>query len=568
MIANYLGRLTFRQKLQLSFAGMMLLIAINAVVANLIMLSVSQQMEYCSRIERVIRIVNQVNIAVNHFSRTHSREHANQVYALLETIHAWLKDRGRIEFELSRTGLNSQLDLFRVKFQQFVIQRDQMAALENSSITLGRNLVNTLATMRTNHIGLSNSNELTNIISQVLNIQWQGQEFALTNTLPAAARLRTITEQLMTDAEHAHNMPRTDNSEHRAFFRMMRDARDYVTMFERFIQQSIQTLQTEKELLTLSDEVYQMSVTLENQSRQHIRQRIFNANLMMIVMFGLSLVAAQKLKNFLFVQITTPISRLVGVTKHIASGARSVRAVIDVKDEIGELADSINQMTDSLQQSEDALWHANQTLEQRIRERTEELMESNRQLAALTRTDGLTNIANRRYFDEVLHREHARHIRSGAPLSLILLDVDYFKFYNDHYGHARGDECLRQVAQLLTQSVTRTADFVARYGGEEFVCILPDTPLSGAIIIAETIRQAIIAAAIPHQFSQAAHCVTVSLGVISAHCDSSVSAMLLLNSADRQLYRAKEKGRNCVASEAIELPVINRPTEWLISGTD
>ncbi|MBB1124770.1 diguanylate cyclase [Thiospirillum jenense] len=531
---------------------MMILISINAVAANLIMLSVNRQMEYCSRIERVIRIVNQVNIAANHFSRTHSREHANQVYALLETIHAWLKDRGRVEFELSRTGINSQLDRFRVKFQKFVIERDQMAALENSTITLGRNLVSTLSTMRTYQTGLFNSNELTNIISQVLNIQWQGQEVALTNTLPAATRLRTIAEQLMTDAERAHAIPRPDNSEQRAFFRIMRDARDYVSMFERFIQQSIQTVQTEKELLMLSDEVYQMSVALENQSRQHIRQRIFNANLMMILMFGMSLVAAQKIKNFLFVQITTPISRLVGVTKHIATGARSVRATIDVKDEIGELAQSINTMTDSLQHSENALLQANQTLEQRIRERTEELMESNRQLAALTRIDGLTGIANRRHFDEVLHREHTRHIRSGAPLSLILLDVDFFKFYNDNYGHAQGDECLRQIAQLLSQSVTRTSDFVARYGGEEFVCILPNTPLAGAEMIAETIRHTIVTAAIPHQFSHVAPCVTASLGVISAYCNSNVSAMLLLNAVDRQLYRAKENGRNCMASETIE----------------
>jgi len=148
----------------------------------------------------------------------------------------------------------------------------------------------------------------------------------------------------------------------------------------------------------------------------------------------------------------------------------------------------------------------------------EALEESNRKLEALSNTDGLTGIANRRRFDEVLAQEYARHARSGAELSLILLDIDYFKLFNDCYGHVSGDECLQLVAQVIADCVARPADLAARYGGEEFACILPETDSSGAVVIAEKIRRQIMARAIPHKDSKVADCVTASLGVVTVQC--------------------------------------------------
>ncbi len=174
------------------------------------------------------------------------------------------------------------------------------------------------------------------------------------------------------------------------------------------------------------------------------------------------------------------------------------------------------------------------------------LEESNRTFEALSITDGLTGIANRRRFDEALTQEHARHARSGAELSLILLDIDLFKSFNDCYGHVAGDECLRQVAQVMADCVARPADLVARYGGEEFACILPETDSSGAVAIAEKIRRGIMARAIPHKGSKVADCVTASLGVATVQCAEGGSVVDIVAQVDEQLYRAKSSGRNRV----------------------
>ena len=176
----------------------------------------------------------------------------------------------------------------------------------------------------------------------------------------------------------------------------------------------------------------------------------------------------------------------------------------------------------------------------------EKQFEFNRKLEALSSTDGLTGIANRRRFDEVLAKEYSRHARSGAELSLILLDIDYFKAFNDNYGHVNGDECLRQIAQVIAGCAARKPDLAARYGGEEFACILPETDINGAIAIAEKIRRGIIACAIPHKGSNIADCVTASLGVVTTRCAVDKTSLLILSRVDELLYRAKSFGRNRV----------------------
>ena len=174
------------------------------------------------------------------------------------------------------------------------------------------------------------------------------------------------------------------------------------------------------------------------------------------------------------------------------------------------------------------------------------LAESNRKLEALSHTDGLTGIANRRYFDEMLVQEHGRHVRSGGHLSLILLDIDYFKAFNDLYGHVMGDECLRQVALVIAESASRPADLAARYGGEEFVCILPETGTVGAIAIAQKIRMAIQALATPHAGSHVSDHITASLGIVTVRCTINGSVEDIVKQADAMLYLAKSSGRNQV----------------------
>ncbi|MFH2123738.1 MAG: diguanylate cyclase [Pseudomonadota bacterium] len=181
------------------------------------------------------------------------------------------------------------------------------------------------------------------------------------------------------------------------------------------------------------------------------------------------------------------------------------------------------------------------------RKQAEELLdEYNQKLAALSITDGLTGIANRRHFDETLVQEYSRCARSGVKLSLILLDIDYFKAFNDTYGHIKGDECLRQIGKVIAGCAHRATDLAARYGGEEFACILPETDLNGAVSMAENIRQSIYALAIPHQGSKVADSVTASLGVLTVNCTVRQSIEDILSLVDAMLYRAKSSGRNRV----------------------
>jgi len=165
-------------------------------------------------------------------------------------------------------------------------------------------------------------------------------------------------------------------------------------------------------------------------------------------------------------------------------------------------------------------------------------------LQDLSTRDGLTSIPNRRRFDESYQIEWKRSCRNKLHLSIILIDIDHFKNYNDTYGHTRGDQCLKQVAETLYSGVRRPADLVARYGGEEFICILPETDSNGAKNVAGLLRNVIESLKIPHKESDTAEHVTISLGASTVIPNGSISQKSLIESADRCLYQAKNNGRN------------------------
>ena len=172
------------------------------------------------------------------------------------------------------------------------------------------------------------------------------------------------------------------------------------------------------------------------------------------------------------------------------------------------------------------------------------LKQQNDLLRNLATLDGLTGIPNRRRFDQYLEQEWQRSMRSGTFLSMVMMDIDFFKRYNDHYGHGAGDGCLRRVARALSGAVLRAVDLVARYGGEEFVCLLPDIDAGAAVVIGEKLRKAVADLGIPHEYSQAAAYVTISLGVATMIPRREETSLALLEQADQNLYRAKEQGRN------------------------
>lgn len=169
-------------------------------------------------------------------------------------------------------------------------------------------------------------------------------------------------------------------------------------------------------------------------------------------------------------------------------------------------------------------------------------------LRSMALLDGLTGVANRRRFDEELARTWRQSLREKTELSAIMIDIDYFKRYNDHYGHMQGDACLRSVAGALETAVNRPYDLLARYGGEEFVCLLPNTHLGGAVVVAERMQACVQALQLEHSASGVGQRVTVSIGVSTMTANATDGPQVLLEAADRQLYQAKQAGRACIRS--------------------
>ncbi len=182
---------------------------------------------------------------------------------------------------------------------------------------------------------------------------------------------------------------------------------------------------------------------------------------------------------------------------------------------------------------------------ERIYEMRQKLYKTQKELQHLSLFDELTGLANRRNYDQTLEQQFKLAQRNKSPLSLIICDIDFFKHYNDEYGHQQGDKCLTAVAQAIGSIAKRPTDLACRYGGEEFTVILPDTNLEGALKIAEKIRLAVYGLGIEHKASRVSAVVTLSLGV-STYFGQLTSADQLTNLADKALYTAKQKGRNTV----------------------
>lgn len=179
-----------------------------------------------------------------------------------------------------------------------------------------------------------------------------------------------------------------------------------------------------------------------------------------------------------------------------------------------------------------------------LREMKKQLEKSNRKLQAISMQDGLTGISNRRNFDETIEAEIQTAGQTQAPLSLVMIDIDHFKLYNDCYGHQGGDDCLIKVAKAIAHECTKQEDLASRYGGEEFVILLPKTDENEALVVAERIRKTVESLCIEHKDSSTSKCVSISLGVGTMLAKENLDSKALIERADQALYNAKEKGRN------------------------
>jgi diguanylate cyclase (GGDEF)-like protein len=237
-----------------------------------------------------------------------------------------------------------------------------------------------------------------------------------------------------------------------------------------------------------------------------------------------------------------PLNSLLGGSIHNVHQTTALRAqTVSLEERIVERTRALEQTNAQLHaeiqqrhNAEIALRQANATL---------------RQIASL---DGLTGLYNRAAFDDFLEQHWQQHAQDQLQLSLIMIDIDSFKKYNDHYGHVPGDECLRAVANVLKACVQRANDMVARYGGEEFAIVLTDTPEAGSEIVIARVQDAIWQLAIPHERSDVAPTLTVSIGISTCIPDADQPAVNLIASADRALYEAKQNGRNQHRRHALE----------------
>lgn len=246
--------------------------------------------------------------------------------------------------------------------------------------------------------------------------------------------------------------------------------------------------------------------------------------------------------------VTKPLNAeevLMRVATHL-SLALAQKQLQEQNRQLRDALDEADKATAALKAAEHQLIVYSQKLEELVAERTRELTEANAKLRELSEHDGLTGVANRRKMDTVWQDQWSRALREDSSLAVLMIDVDHFKRYNDHYGHASGDICLRQVAQTIEAKVRRSSDLVARYGGEEFVVILPCVTEADVRRIAESMRQAVEDLAIVHEHSSAAPVLTVSIGVAYWAPGRSRRSINLLTEADANLYRAKQMGRNRV----------------------
>tara|TARA_B100000315_G_scaffold33053_1_gene27739 strand:- start:3444 stop:5144 length:1701 start_codon:yes stop_codon:yes gene_type:complete len=261
-----------------------------------------------------------------------------------------------------------------------------------------------------------------------------------------------------------------------------------------------------------------------------------------VTTIGVSLLILSIVILLLFLIQYSFINPIAGITEtmnYLANGQYDKEVPgTNLKNEMGMMARAVQIFKENSIKRKDA--------EEKMKSAQKKLEEANKKLQRLSSMDSLTGIANRRYFDDFLDREWRRSARDRTPLSLILMDIDFFKKYNDGYGHQAGDDCLKKVAKKLNEIVNRPGDLVARYGGEEFVIVLGNTDLKTATALAEKLRSDVEDMQIAHKYRDGGSVITASIGVSSTISNTDSSLAHLIGASDKALYKAKEEGRNRV----------------------
>ncbi len=464
---------------------------------------------------------------------------------------------------------------FDQRSHEYLFFHEQTTALERGLLKASDDLLAGLHELQALAEKESSVPAISALAQSVLSARIIEKEFVGSRALRTDARMQQLVEAIV--AEAAQTRRRTENVEVRiAAYKIGQQARLLGDAFGKVRDYAMLSAANEHAMNQSAIAISERITKAAKRQRDAIdRQLVLIVASIVGVSFFFIILGSVLGRRFVR-DITSPLTRLAQLSSKIANGDYDSRIEVVSQDETSELAARFNEMATTVRNHIDTLHHSEQqvrqrtaeleianrllalakeaaeaqseSLEAKVNERTAALEEANRRLSELTVTDALTGLANRRRFDTVFADEWSRGYRSRQPLAIVMLDIDYFKLYNDHYGHQAGDECLRAVAQVLQTSARRAGDLVARYGGEEFVVVAADADVSTARELAETMRRSVERLAMPHEVSDAARVVTVSLGIAVVVPSEHTQAARLLHLADDALYRAKKDGRNRVGS--------------------
>ena len=375
-------------------------------------------------------------------------------------------------------------------------------------------------------------------------------------------------------AQHSHDSLTPDEEE---AHKVLHHAIFATTLSQYLLEKSEQNWPSDKkELAQIYEAIKEERGHLENAIDKHLRLHIRQINkteafigqqyrhtLRVVILTSLAVIFLSLIVVFLMMRsVLTPMRSLQEGTRQIGKGNLNYQVNITSGDEFEFLAQEFGKMAKQL-----AGFHNEFDL--KVQERTKELLDAHtelKELDGLVNIDSLTQVANRRSFDTRFEQEWQKMIGTGAQLAVIFIDIDYFKQYNDSYGHQAGDDCLHQVAQMLQQILTRSTDLAARYGGEEFILLLPHTDTSRATQLAQNIQLALEELRIPHEQSRVSSAVTCSMGIAATLPTAGNTAESLITAADQALYQAKAQGRNQYVITSHPEP--NAPGEALLPSSE
>ena len=576
---EYYRRQRLAGKLNLLFLSLFTVLLLNvfAVFVSLSMVYTSNAALW--KLERFESRVGAIERTLLRFRISHERGDALAVRDLMASAGELLAGiPGRVFVRRAGEEDNEVLEHMRgfaQRLNEYLYFHEQVRALESGMRKASDELQESVRGLRAEPVPARLDATVARLSEAALEARLAQQEYILSRDVEWVQRLRTHLNVIVREAGALRQQSPVVETQIVAYS-IAQDVQVLRAAFERFAELTRRKIDNENEMLQVAARIVERVGEASDRQRTGIARQSMWIATSMVLAGGVVLVLWTLLGRRFVQGLTRPLTELVEMSGSLARGDYARRIEVRAPDELGDLAQGFNVMaatvqgqietlratdrelrarTAQLETANAALGEAktaaealSASLEVKVRERTEALETANRQLTELTVTDALTGLANRRHFDLALVEEWARAQRSGQPLALLMVDVDFFKPYNDHYGHQAGDDCLRRVAHFLRGAARRAGDLVARYGGEEFAVVAADTDLAAALSLAEAMRATVAAAAIPHAVTPVAGgTATVSIGVAVTVPKFGETPERLLLRADAALYLAKSQGRNRVA---------------------